>query len=161
MSGGQQREIIVSKSDTKVLITDYNPSKDYTVSVISVSGTEQSRPLQGRHKGGLIHFNPFLLLFTPIYCIYILLFYLSSFLLLALLFFLLFSLPIDIYIITVIYLFLQLKEVRTQVEIRLSHRGGPIQLHLLRMPMKSLEVGQTHPNTVSRRGRQIRCFTWT
>ncbi|XP_032374920.1 collagen alpha-1(XIV) chain isoform X1 [Etheostoma spectabile] len=48
--GGQQREIIISKSDSKVLITDYNPSKDYTVSVISVSGSEQSRPLQGRHK---------------------------------------------------------------------------------------------------------------
>ncbi|XP_040901269.1 collagen alpha-1(XIV) chain [Toxotes jaculatrix] len=48
--GGQQREIIVSKSDTKVLITDYSPSKDYTVSVIAVSGSEQSRPLQGRHK---------------------------------------------------------------------------------------------------------------
>lgn len=48
--GGQQREIIISKSDTKVLITDYSPSKDYTVSVISVSGSEQSRPLKGRHK---------------------------------------------------------------------------------------------------------------
>ncbi|XP_045900552.1 collagen alpha-1(XIV) chain [Micropterus dolomieu] len=48
--GGQQREIIVSKSDTKVLITDFNPSKDYTVTVIAVSGSEQSRPLQGRHK---------------------------------------------------------------------------------------------------------------
>ncbi|KAK2910439.1 collagen alpha-1(XIV) chain [Channa argus] len=48
--GGQQKEIIVSKSDTKVLITDYNPSKDYTVSVIAVTGSEQSRPLQGRYK---------------------------------------------------------------------------------------------------------------
>ncbi|KAF0045233.1 hypothetical protein F2P81_001762 [Scophthalmus maximus] len=48
--GGQQKEIIVSKSDTKVLITDYDASKDYTVSVIAVSGNEQSRPLQGRHK---------------------------------------------------------------------------------------------------------------
>uniref|UniRef100_A0A4W6CGJ7 Collagen type XIV alpha 1 chain n=1 Tax=Lates calcarifer TaxID=8187 RepID=A0A4W6CGJ7_LATCA len=48
--GGQQREIIVSKSDTRVLITDYNPSKDYIVSVIAVSGSEQSRALQGRHK---------------------------------------------------------------------------------------------------------------
>ncbi|XP_029308193.1 collagen alpha-1(XIV) chain [Cottoperca gobio] len=48
--GGQQREIILSKSDTKVLITDYSPSKGYTVSVISVSGSEQSRPLHGRHK---------------------------------------------------------------------------------------------------------------
>uniref|UniRef100_A0A674MSG6 Collagen type XIV alpha 1 chain n=1 Tax=Takifugu rubripes TaxID=31033 RepID=A0A674MSG6_TAKRU len=49
--GGQQREIIVSKSDTKVLITDFNPSKDYIVSVSAVSGTVQSRPLQGRYKG--------------------------------------------------------------------------------------------------------------
>uniref|UniRef100_A0A674N2Y8 Collagen type XIV alpha 1 chain n=1 Tax=Takifugu rubripes TaxID=31033 RepID=A0A674N2Y8_TAKRU len=48
--GGQQREIIVSKSDTKVLITDFNPSKDYIVSVSAVSGTVQSRPLQGRYK---------------------------------------------------------------------------------------------------------------
>uniref|UniRef100_A0AAQ5ZVG2 Collagen, type XIV, alpha 1a n=1 Tax=Amphiprion ocellaris TaxID=80972 RepID=A0AAQ5ZVG2_AMPOC len=49
--GGQQREIIISKSDTKVLITDYSPSKEYTFSVIAVSGREQSRPLQGRYKG--------------------------------------------------------------------------------------------------------------
>ncbi|KAM3614957.1 uncharacterized protein V6R79_021344 [Siganus canaliculatus] len=48
--GGRQKEIIVSKSDSKVLITDYSPSKDYTVSVIAVSGNEQSRALQGRHK---------------------------------------------------------------------------------------------------------------
>lgn len=61
LSGGQQREIIVSKSDTKVLIKDYNPSKDYTVSVIAVSGSEQSRPLQARHKGAFMHFT-FLLL---------------------------------------------------------------------------------------------------
>uniref|UniRef100_A0AAX7THZ0 Collagen, type XIV, alpha 1b n=1 Tax=Astatotilapia calliptera TaxID=8154 RepID=A0AAX7THZ0_ASTCA len=49
--GGQQREIIVSKSDTSVLITDYSPSKVYTFSVIAVSGNKQSRPLQGRFKG--------------------------------------------------------------------------------------------------------------
>ncbi|XP_069394076.1 collagen alpha-1(XIV) chain isoform X2 [Paralichthys olivaceus] len=48
--GGQQREIIASKSNSKVLITDYSPSKDYSVSVIAVSGSEQSRPLQGRFK---------------------------------------------------------------------------------------------------------------
>ncbi|TKS81850.1 Collagen alpha-1(XIV) chain [Collichthys lucidus] len=48
--GGQQREIIASKSDTKVLITDYSPSKEYIVSVIAVRGNEQSRPLHGRHK---------------------------------------------------------------------------------------------------------------
>ncbi|XP_061809382.1 collagen alpha-1(XIV) chain isoform X2 [Nerophis lumbriciformis] len=48
--GGHQREIIISKSDSKVLITDYDPSKDYIFSVISVRGSTQSKPLQGRHK---------------------------------------------------------------------------------------------------------------
>uniref|UniRef100_A0A3B5MBE3 Uncharacterized protein n=1 Tax=Xiphophorus couchianus TaxID=32473 RepID=A0A3B5MBE3_9TELE len=50
LPGGQQREIIVSKSDPKVLITDYNPSKDYMISVIAIRGREQSRPLRGRFK---------------------------------------------------------------------------------------------------------------
>lgn len=59
LSDGQKKEIIVSKSDTKVLITDYNSAKDYIVSVIAVSGTEQSRPLQGRHKGAFMHFTVF------------------------------------------------------------------------------------------------------
>ncbi|XP_024122784.1 collagen alpha-1(XIV) chain isoform X3 [Oryzias melastigma] len=48
--GGQQKEVSVPKSDAKVFITDYSPSKDYTVSVIAVRGSEQSRPLQGRFK---------------------------------------------------------------------------------------------------------------
>ncbi|XP_051921656.1 collagen alpha-1(XIV) chain isoform X4 [Hippocampus zosterae] len=48
--GGHQREIIISKSDNKVLITDYDPFKDYVVNVISVSGSTQSRALLGRFK---------------------------------------------------------------------------------------------------------------
>lgn len=68
LSGGQQREIIVSKSDTKVLITDYNPSKDYTVSVIAVSGSEQSRPLQGRHKGAFMQLTFFVVACVPFCC---------------------------------------------------------------------------------------------
>lgn len=71
LSGGQQREIIVSKSDTKVFITDYNPSKDYIVNVIAVSGSEQSRPLQGRHKGEFMYFivwfDPILLLYCVVW----------------------------------------------------------------------------------------------
>ncbi|XP_030013398.1 collagen alpha-1(XIV) chain [Sphaeramia orbicularis] len=47
---GVQREIIVPKSDSKVLITDFSPAKDYAVSIIAVSGNQQSRPLQGRYK---------------------------------------------------------------------------------------------------------------
>lgn len=74
--GGQQREIIVSKSDTKVLITDFNPSKDYTVTVTAVSGTAQSRPLHGRYKGiplfsffGCFCINFSIIISTLIYCI--------------------------------------------------------------------------------------------
>ncbi|XP_077382117.1 collagen alpha-1(XIV) chain isoform X2 [Festucalex cinctus] len=48
--GGHQKEIVTSKSVSKVLITDYEPSKDYVVSVISVSGSTQSRALLGRFK---------------------------------------------------------------------------------------------------------------
>uniref|UniRef100_A0A3Q2G2Y4 Collagen type XIV alpha 1 chain n=1 Tax=Cyprinodon variegatus TaxID=28743 RepID=A0A3Q2G2Y4_CYPVA len=51
LPGGQQKEMFVSKSDTRVIIPDYNPSKDYIISVIAVRGSEQSRPLQGRFKG--------------------------------------------------------------------------------------------------------------
>lgn len=49
--GGKQKEIVIPKSDTKVLITDYSASKDYTFSVTAVRGSEQSRPLQGKYKG--------------------------------------------------------------------------------------------------------------
>nr|XP_020464152.1 collagen alpha-1(XIV) chain isoform X3 [Monopterus albus] len=48
--GGQQREITLPKFHNKVLITDYNSTLDYTFSIIVVSGSKQSRPLQGRHK---------------------------------------------------------------------------------------------------------------
>ncbi|KAF7654725.1 hypothetical protein LDENG_00065820 [Lucifuga dentata] len=51
VTGGHQKEIRVPKSDTKVVITDYSSTKDYIISVITVSGSQQSRPLQGRHKG--------------------------------------------------------------------------------------------------------------
>lgn len=67
LSGGQQKEIIVSKSDPKVVIKDYSPRKDYTVSVIAVSGSEQSRPLNGRYKG-VFHFLQYTCrLFIPLY----------------------------------------------------------------------------------------------
>ncbi|XP_061675053.1 collagen alpha-1(XIV) chain isoform X5 [Syngnathoides biaculeatus] len=50
LPGGHQREIITSKSDSKVLIADYEPSKDYVVRVIAVGGSTQSRALLGRFK---------------------------------------------------------------------------------------------------------------
>lgn len=70
LSGGQQREIIVSKSDTSVLITDYSPSKVYTFSVIAVSGNKQSRPLQGRFKGWFILYSCFI--FSQIFSAFLL-----------------------------------------------------------------------------------------
>ncbi|XP_053700196.1 collagen alpha-1(XIV) chain isoform X1 [Synchiropus splendidus] len=50
LPGGQQKEVVVSKTDSKVLITDYDPSRDYVISITAVSGSEQSKPLQGRLK---------------------------------------------------------------------------------------------------------------
>lgn len=70
LSGGQQREIIVSKSDTSVLITDYSPSKVYTLSVIAVSGNKQSRPLHGRFKGWFILY--FCFIFSQIFSAFLL-----------------------------------------------------------------------------------------
>lgn len=63
--GGHQREIIISKSDSRVLITDYDPFKDYIVNVISVSGSTQSRPLLGRFKGAFRH-----LMLAYCYCVH-------------------------------------------------------------------------------------------
>ncbi|XP_059920806.1 collagen alpha-1(XIV) chain [Gadus macrocephalus] len=50
LPGGHPREIDVPKSESKVIITDYNPAKDYIVHVIAVKGSQQSKPLQGTHK---------------------------------------------------------------------------------------------------------------
>ncbi|XP_076016833.1 collagen alpha-1(XIV) chain, partial [Genypterus blacodes] len=47
---GFHRQITVPKTDTKVLITDYSPARDYRVSVVAVRGNQHSRSLQGRHK---------------------------------------------------------------------------------------------------------------
>lgn len=133
--GGQQREIIVSKSDTKVLITDFNPSKDYVVSVIAVSGTAQSRPLHGRYKGK--HSFPFFFFF----CINIP--YLGIVLI---------SISIEEeFCLRGDEFSLQLKEVRMRAKARLSPKGRQAQLHLLRLPTRSLEVGQMHTNALSRR----------
>ncbi|XP_034031083.1 collagen alpha-1(XIV) chain-like [Thalassophryne amazonica] len=48
--GGHHKEITVPKSDSRVLITDYSPTTDYTVSVMAISGNQRSKPLQGKHK---------------------------------------------------------------------------------------------------------------
>uniref|UniRef100_A0A8C6UB04 Collagen type XIV alpha 1 chain n=1 Tax=Neogobius melanostomus TaxID=47308 RepID=A0A8C6UB04_9GOBI len=49
-TSGNVQEIAVPKTEHRVIITDYSPSTDYSVSVIAVSGSLQSRPLQATYK---------------------------------------------------------------------------------------------------------------
>lgn len=44
-------EVQVSKQEAKLLIQDFDPSKDYDFQIIAVRGSEQSRPLQAKHEG--------------------------------------------------------------------------------------------------------------
>ncbi|TNM93159.1 hypothetical protein fugu_018561, partial [Takifugu bimaculatus] len=47
--GGDQMEVQVSKQEAKLLIQDFDPSKDYDFQIIAVRGSEQSRPLHAKH----------------------------------------------------------------------------------------------------------------
>lgn len=44
-------EVQVSKQEAKLIIQDFNPSKDYDFQIFAVRGSEQSRPLHARHEG--------------------------------------------------------------------------------------------------------------
>ncbi|KAE8282557.1 Collagen alpha-1(XIV) chain Undulin Precursor [Larimichthys crocea] len=48
--GGEQTEVQVSKKETKLLIEDFDPSKEYNFKIIAVSGKQQSKPLQAKHE---------------------------------------------------------------------------------------------------------------
>ncbi|XP_049457392.1 collagen alpha-1(XIV) chain-like isoform X2 [Epinephelus fuscoguttatus] len=48
--GGGQKEVQVSKQDAKLLIEDFDPSKEYNFKIIAVSGGQQSKPLQAKHE---------------------------------------------------------------------------------------------------------------
>ncbi|XP_011617196.2 collagen alpha-1(XIV) chain-like isoform X1 [Takifugu rubripes] len=48
--GGDQMEVQVSKQEAKLLIQDFDPSKDYDFQIIAVRGSEQSRPLHAKHE---------------------------------------------------------------------------------------------------------------
>ncbi|KAG8004826.1 Collagen alpha-1(XIV) chain, partial [Nibea albiflora] len=48
--GGEQTEVQVSKQETKLLIKDFDPSKEYNFKIIAVSGKQQSKPLQAKHE---------------------------------------------------------------------------------------------------------------
>uniref|UniRef100_A0AAQ4Q4Z8 Fibronectin type-III domain-containing protein n=1 Tax=Gasterosteus aculeatus aculeatus TaxID=481459 RepID=A0AAQ4Q4Z8_GASAC len=48
--GGEQKEVEVSKQDAKLLIDDFDPSKEYNFKVVALSGGQQSKPLQATHE---------------------------------------------------------------------------------------------------------------
>lgn len=50
-TGGEQTEVEVSKQEAKLLIEDFDPSKEYNFKIIAVSGSQQSKPLQAKHEG--------------------------------------------------------------------------------------------------------------
>lgn len=41
----------MSKQEAKLLIQDFDPSKDYHFQIIAVRGSEQSRALHAKHQG--------------------------------------------------------------------------------------------------------------
>ncbi|XP_037650084.1 collagen alpha-1(XIV) chain-like isoform X3 [Sebastes umbrosus] len=48
--GGEQKETQVSKQEAKLLIDDFDPSKEYNFKIIAVGGGQQSKPLQAKHE---------------------------------------------------------------------------------------------------------------
>uniref|UniRef100_A0A8C4IMF4 Collagen alpha-1(XIV) chain n=1 Tax=Dicentrarchus labrax TaxID=13489 RepID=A0A8C4IMF4_DICLA len=48
--GGEQKEVQVSKKGAKLLIEDFDPSKEYNFKIIALSGKQQSKPLQAKHE---------------------------------------------------------------------------------------------------------------
>ncbi|KAK1789228.1 hypothetical protein P4O66_015173 [Electrophorus voltai] len=49
-SGGRETELRLNKEEAKAVITDFDPSKEYTVRVMTLSGSQQSKPLLGTYK---------------------------------------------------------------------------------------------------------------
>lgn len=56
--GGQQREVQVSKQEGKLLIEDFDPSKEYNFKIVAVSGGRESKPLQAKHEGKRLLLSP-------------------------------------------------------------------------------------------------------
>ncbi|KAA0709870.1 hypothetical protein E1301_Tti022830 [Triplophysa tibetana] len=49
--GGLERELSVSKKEPKAVIQGFDPSKEITVRITAVRGTERSKPLMGTYTG--------------------------------------------------------------------------------------------------------------
>ncbi|XP_069566385.1 collagen alpha-1(XIV) chain-like isoform X1 [Brachyistius frenatus] len=48
--GGEQKVVPVSKQEAKLLIEDFDPSKEYNFKISAVSGGRESKPLQAKHE---------------------------------------------------------------------------------------------------------------
>ncbi|XP_062266177.1 collagen alpha-1(XIV) chain isoform X1 [Platichthys flesus] len=48
--GGQKEEVQVSKQEAKLLIENFDPSKEYDFQIVAVSGGRESKPLQAKHE---------------------------------------------------------------------------------------------------------------
>lgn len=44
----------MSKQEAKLLIQDFDPSKEYDFQIIAVRGSEQSKPLHAKHEGKIL-----------------------------------------------------------------------------------------------------------
>ncbi|XP_056154027.1 LOW QUALITY PROTEIN: collagen alpha-1(XIV) chain [Lampris incognitus] len=48
--GGEEREVQVSKQEAKLVVEDYDPSKEYSFKITAVSGAQESKPLYGKQE---------------------------------------------------------------------------------------------------------------
>lgn len=48
---GDERELLVSKSEPKAVVEGFDRSKEYSVKITAVRGAEQSKALLGRYTG--------------------------------------------------------------------------------------------------------------
>ncbi|KAM4631025.1 collagen alpha-1(XIV) chain isoform 2-T2 [Polymixia lowei] len=48
--GGEETEVQVSKQEGKLIISTFDPSKEYYFKITAVSGAQESKPLHGKHE---------------------------------------------------------------------------------------------------------------
>lgn len=50
-AGGPETEVRVSKQDAKIIIDNFDASKEYKFNIYAVRGTTESKPLQAKLEG--------------------------------------------------------------------------------------------------------------
>ncbi|CAG5888133.1 unnamed protein product [Menidia menidia] len=49
--GGEQKVVQLSKQKTKLIIEDFDASKEYSFKITALKGAQESKPLKGKHEG--------------------------------------------------------------------------------------------------------------